>query len=79
MPCRNSKGGEIRGAEAEFKAVIGGTGGDPGGDPSGCPCPSRMPLAMGDEYVGMADGAAVDSKWGRTGCAGMSRCPLPAI
>ena len=34
-------------------------------------CPRRTPLAVGDEYMGMADDAAVNGKWDRNGCAGM--------
>ena len=74
-PCRLYARGEGRGEEAERNVVGGGTGGDPGG----CPCPSRMPPAAGEKYGGMADGAAVNSKWYGTGCAGMARCPIPAI
>ena len=45
----------------------------------GFPYPSCTPLAAGDKYGGMADGAAVKSKRDRTGCAGMARCLIPAI
>ena len=67
--------GEVRGDGAKRNVVDRGTGGDPGG----CLCPSHTPLAVGDEDGGMADGAAVNSKWDETGCAGMARWPLPEI
>ena len=54
-------------------------GGGPVGDPNGCPFSSRTPLALGDKYEGMTDGAAVNIKRGGTGCAEMTRCPLPTI
>ena len=67
--------GTDSGAEEELPAG----GGGPGGDHSGCPCPICTPTAMGNEYGGMADGAAVHGKQDGTGCAEMVRCPLPVI
>ena len=54
----------MKGTEAEFKAIIGVTG----GDPERCPCPSFTLLASGDEDSGMSDVAAVDSKRDGNGC-----------
>ena len=61
--------------EAEHNTVAGGTG----RNPIRCPCPSRMPLAAGDKDRFMSDGTDVHSQLDGTGCAGMARCPLPAI
>ena len=67
--------GERVGAEAEHTEGREG----PVGDPIGGPCPRRTSLAAGEEDGGMDDGAAVNDKWGGTGCAVMSIFTLPAI
>ena len=36
-------------------------------------------VAAGNGDRGVADGAAVNGKRGKTGCAGMGICPLPVI
>ena len=48
---------DLRVEEEERNAVGGGTG----GYPREFPCPSCTPLAAGDKYGGMADGAAINS------------------
>ena len=74
-PLRLPLGGKDGGAEAEHHFVEE----DPGGDLIGVPGPRRQSTATGNKNVGMADGAAVHNKWDGTGCAGVVRCPLPAI
>ena len=74
-PLRLPPRGKDGGAEAECPAG----GGGPGGDLSGGPGPRRTSTVMGEEDRVMADGEAVHGKGDRTGCAGMVRCPLPAI
>ena len=49
--------------------------GDHRWDPRG----SHPSTATGDENWGLADGAAVHSKWDRSGSAEMARCYLPAL
>ena len=39
----------------------------PGGDSIGSPCLGRMTIAAGEKDGSMADGAAVNGKWDRTG------------
>ena len=53
--------------------------GGPVGYPRGRPYPRLMPIAVGDKYRGMADGAVVNGKWDGTGCAVMGRFSLPVI
>ena len=48
--------------------------GGPDGDHRWGLCPRYTLLAVGDEDVGIADGAAVNCKWDGIGCAGMARC-----
>ena len=67
--------GTDSGAEAECPAG----GGGPVIDHSGGPCPRRTSTETGNEYGGMADGAAVHGKQDGTGYVGMVRCPLPEI
>ena len=64
MPLRGKDGG----AEAESPTGRGG----PGGDLSGSPGPRRTSNAAGNKDSGMADGAAVHSKWDGTGCEVMA-------
>ena len=54
-------------------------GGDPGGDHSGGTSPRRTSNITGGKYWGLSDSAAVHGERDRSGCAGMTRCPLPTI
>ena len=68
-------GGSDSGSETGPTAGRGGTGGNNGKGPG----PTRTLNAMGDKDRGLADSAAVHSKWDRDGGTGMARRHLPAV